>query len=190
MEQTLSATALLSWLQSRQSVGQLTEPAPNQQQIEQAIATALTAPDHYRLQPWRFLLIDGERREAFGQLVADCMAKGGLQDETQLERLRQQPLRAPMLLVCMMNYHPHDKVPQFEQLLSCGAAVQNVLLALQAQGFSTMWRTGEIVESPHLKQALGCQPQDVIAGIVYIGTAAKMPPARQQTEIEPFMQCW
>ena len=70
----------------------------------------------------------------------------------------------------MTRFQEHPKVPEFEQTLSSGAAIQNLLLSLQAQGFSTMWRSGAVVESKLLKRKLGLQEHDLISGIIYVTT--------------------
>jgi len=81
-------------------------------------------------------------------------------------------------------------VPHFEQILSSGAAIQNFLLSLQAQGFSTMWRSGAVVESKLFKQSLGLNESDLIAGIIYIGTAFKAIPPRSAINVSEFVSDW
>ncbi len=181
---------VLDLINRRQSIGYLVEPAPNSDQLKQVIQAALTAPDHHRLHPWRFVVVDGEKRIALSELLAKSLAEDGEMDSVQLERVKQHPLRAPMILLCIMQYQPHIKVPHHEQLLSCGAAIQNILLALQAQGFSSMWRTGLVAESANFKRALGCAANDEIAGLIYIGTAAKEVAARQKLNVDDFLSKW
>lgn len=181
-------------IHQRQSIGQLIEPAPNAEQLDIAIQAALTAPDHHRLKPTRFILIGSEQRQAFGQLLSEVMADltqaAGEADQAQIERVKQHPFRAPMLLIAVTHLQQHAKVPEFEQILSTGAAVQNLLLSLHAQGFATMWRTGAVVESALLKQGLGLSEQDLISGIVYIGTAAKAIAPRAAIDSAAFFSQW
>lgn len=177
-------------LSSRQSHGQLVEPAPSAQQLEQAVAAALTAPDHHRLRPWRFITVQGAAREQFGQVLADALQASGETDPVQLDRVRAQPLRAPLILVCATVYLQHDKVPMSEQLLSTGAAIQNLLLMLQAQGFAAMWRTGALTESLVVKHAFGLTERDHLAGFVYIGSPLRELPARQPLSVADFLQPW
>lgn len=185
-----SADQLYDFINRRQSIGLLVEPAPSEAQLELAIAAALTAPDHHRLHPWRFITIQGEQRVAFGELLAQSLAEDGDIDPVQLDRVKQHPMRAPMILVCVMQDHPHLKVPHYEQVLSCGAAIQNLLLVLQSQGFSSMWRSGAAAESAHLKRALGCAGSDEIAGLVYIGTASKEIAPRTPLNVADFLSDW
>ncbi len=181
-------------IHQRQSIGQLIEPAPNAEQLDIAIQAALTAPDHHRLKPTRFILIGTEQRQAFGQLLSEVMADltqvAGEADQAQIERVKQHPFRAPMLLIAVTQLQQHPKVPEFEQILSTGAAVQNLLLSLHAQGFATMWRTGAVVESAVLKHGLGLSEHDLISGIVYIGTAAKAIAARAGIDSAAYLRHW
>ena len=180
----------LALIHARQSIAVLSEPAPSQTEIEQAVAAALTAPDHRRLKPWRFVQIDASRRQAFAECMVASLRADGETDEQQLARIAQQPFRAPLILLCIMQYQAHVNVPHFEQVLSCGAVLQNLLLTLHAQGYASIWRTGAIVESPSFKQAFGCGQQDLIAGIIYIGTEAKAAPPREPSVVADFLSQW
>ena len=174
----------------RQSIGQLIEPAPNTQQLEKAVRAALTAPDHHRLKPTRFLVVTSEQRAAFGEHLAKALADLGEADPAQLDRVKQHPFRAPLLVLALTSIQDHPKVPHFEQILSTGAAIQNFLLSLQAQGFASMWRSGAVVESNWLKQQLGLKKQDLISGIIYVGTAAKTIAPRAEIESQDFLKVW
>lgn len=188
--QEINVEQAFALITGRQSIGLLVEPAPTQAELEQAIAAALTAPDHHRLHPWHFMVVQGEQRAEFGELVSQALAEDGEKDTIQLERVKNHPLRAPMLLLCIMKYQPHTKVPHYEQVLSCGAAIQNLLLVLQAQGYSSMWRSGAAAESASLKRALGCAANDEIAGIIYIGTSPKEIAARHPLTVSDYLTQW
>lgn len=186
----LSATQLLSFIESRQSIGQLAEPAPDQVELEQAIQAALSAPDHHRLRPWRFMQVRGDGRHAFGQALLQALKATGETDQAQLDRVLAQPLRAPLILICAVDAQVHPKVPLLEQVLSMGAAIQNLLLMLTAQGYSGMWRSGALMESVELKQQLGLKEADEIAGFIYIGTPVKKLPPREQLPVKSFLKNW
>lgn len=177
-------------MHQRQSIGHLIEPAPNKAQLTQAFQAALTAPDHHRLKPTHFIQIEAEQREAFGLLLADAVADLGETDPIQVERVKGHPFRAPLLVLAVTRFQDHPKVPLFEQTLSTGAAVQNFLLSLQAQGFSSIWRSGAVVESALLKRQLGLNERDLISGIIYIGTAVKVIPPRIDIDSNEFVTTW
>lgn len=185
-----NAQILLTWIESRQSVGQLIEPAPSQAELEQALQAALSAPDHHRLRPWQFLQISGSAREQLGRVYADCLRHVGVVDPVQLDRALAQPLRAPLILVAVVKIQQHPKVPVVEQILSMGAAIENLLLMLNAQGYASIWRTGALTESVLLKQKLGLKQDDEIAGFIYIGTAARQLAARESLKVTDFLTPW
>lgn len=166
-------------IEQRRSVGLLSEPAPSNEQLITALQMASYAPDHRCLQPTQFVIVKREQRENFAQVLIDSVrADKGEINEIQMERIQQQVMRAPMLVLAFTKIQQNEKVPAFEQLLSTGAAVQNVLLSLQAQGFATMWRTGEWVHSDYLKQYFGFSAEDYLSAIIYIGSATRTIPPR------------
>ncbi|WP_407303780.1 nitroreductase [Acinetobacter sp.] len=177
-------------IHQRQSIGHLVEPAPNAAQLEKAFQAALTAPDHHRLKPTHFVVIPSDQREAFGELLSKALADLGETDPVQLDRVKNHPFRAPLLVLALTKFQSHPKVPNFEQTLSTGAAIQNFLLSLQIQGFSSIWRSGAVIESNLFKQALGLAEDDLISGIIYIGTAAKAIPARTEINIQNYVSYW
>jgi nitroreductase len=168
----------------------LVEPAPNAQQLQHAFAAALTAPDHHRLKPTRFVVIEPEQRAAFGELLSQALTDLGESEAAQIERVKNHPFRAPLLVLALTQFVEHPKVPDFEQTLSSGAAIQNFLLSLQAQGFASMWRSGAVIESKHFKYALGLKETDLISGIIYIGTAAKSIAPRQVIQVADYVSTW
>lgn len=176
-------------MHQRQSIGQLVEPAPRQDQLNLALEAALTAPDHHRLKPTRFVIIPQEQRTEFGKLLSESMRDLEM-DSVQIDRAKSQPLRAPLLVVALTELQDHPKVPHYEQILSSGSAIQNFLLSLQVQGFSTIWRTGAVVESALLKKAFHLTERDLVSGIIYIGTAAREIPSRSEINVEQYVSYW
>ena len=108
----------LQLLLRRNSSPKLTEPAPSSADLETMFQAALRAPDHARLRPWRFLVIEGEARHRLGDLIVDVM---GLEGE-KAQQAKAKPLRAPMIVVVAAKFSEHPKVPEIEQYLSAGCA--------------------------------------------------------------------
>ena len=107
---------VINWIKSRRSIGNLTIPAPKRDQIEAAIACAMTAPDHKKLQPWRFIVTEGQKRHDFGRaLLAAAQAKaqreGQELDERTVEKTLKMPPRAPMIITVVTRMQYHEKVP-------------------------------------------------------------------------------
>ena len=172
---------ILQFLQQRNSSPKLTEPAPSSEELEEMIQAAVRAPDHAWLRPWRFISISGERREAFGEVLErSLIARDAGADEAAREKARNAPLRAPLLLVAVVNISEHPKVPPVEQRLSTGCAAHGVLLAAEALGYAGIWRTGAPAFDRSVMDELGLAPAEEIMGFLYLGSraaAAKRLPA-------------
>jgi nitroreductase len=165
---------------TRQSVAPafLAEPAPEGLTLERILAAGASAPDHGRLRPWRFIVIRGEARRRLGEVFADALRhRQPDAPEAALEQERVRPLRAPLLIAVAAKLDPqHPKIPEIEQILSTGAAVQNILLAAHAQGFGAKWLTGVNAYDEHVKAALGLSAADRLIGFVHLGTIEGAPP--------------
>jgi nitroreductase len=190
MNDLITPAQTLALIESRQSLGLLNEPAPDDQQLGQAVQAALAAPDHHRLRSWSFLAVRAEARHQMGEVLAYALTEQGESDPAQIDRVRQQPLRAPLIVVCITRMQSHPKVPNVEQTLSTGAAVQNLLLMLHAQGFGAIWRTGALCDTAVVRHAFGLSDGDQIAGFVYVGTPAKHPQARTRLPVADFLANW
>ena len=189
----ISSKEMIGWINSRRSMGNLDLPAPTHAQIETAIECAATAPDHKKLRPWRFIVTQGDARHELGNaLVAAAQAKAVQEGETLSEKdivkTQAMPLRAPVIITVVTKIQAHKKVPPFEQMLSAGAAVQNLILALKAQGFSTVWRTGLLCNEPAVKSYFNVGPDDYVTAFVYTGTSPKNEPARKPIDIESLVR--
>jgi nitroreductase len=130
-------------LLQRFSARSLTEPAPDDAAIGLIVESATRAPDHGRLRPWRFIVIKSEARERFGDVLADHLrrTREGVTEEA-LAKERRKAFRAPLIIVVAAIISPDGKIPQIEQVLSAGAAAQNMLLAAQALGFNAVLYMG------------------------------------------------
>jgi nitroreductase len=175
----------------RYSARALQEPAPDDAALGLILESATRAPDHGRLRPWRFIVVKGEDRSRFGELLADHLrrTKGSVSDEA-LERERRKALRAPMIIVVAAIVTTDGKIPAIEQILSAGAAAQNVLHASVALGFSGMWRTGDAAYDDQVKAALGLEPKDSIVGFLYMGTDVEGPGSLPRPDWREFVRYW
>jgi len=189
----LAAETLIGWINSRRSMGNLDAPAPTCAQIEAAIECAATAPDHKKLNPWRFIVTQGEARHQLGQALLEAAQEKAAQEgevlsEKDIKKTQSMPLRAPLIITVVTKIQAHKKVPPFEQMLSAGAAVQNLILALKAQGFSTVWRTGLLCNEPAVKAYFDVGSDDYVTAFVYTGTSPKNEPTRKPIDIEPLVR--
>ena len=172
-------TAALDLLLSRRSIPAqcLTGPGPDAAQIATALDVALRAPDHGRMQPWRFRLIRGAARAKFSDaLVAAARVREPALAVAQLEKLRTRPLQVPLVIAASARLRDNPKVPHVEQLLSGAAAVMNLLNAFHAQGFGAVWLTGASAYDPAIAAALGLGGNEQLLGFVYVGTIGAVVP--------------
>ena len=175
----------LELLVGRESAVKLTSPGPDQEELEKMFQSALRAPDHGRLRPWRFVVIPEAKREEFGELMADCLRRmdpGATADA--LQRERDKAMRAPVIVVAAATIQRGHKIPDVEQLVSAAAAAENIMLAARAQGYGAMWKTGAPAYDVKVKEAFGLVPDNEIVGFLYLGTqvGGGSPAARPQVQ--------
>lgn len=159
----------LELLVNRRSASRLAEPAPADEQLENILLAGMRAPDHGSLQPWHFWIIKGEGRERFSQLLMRGAQESG-QDEKAIDKARNAPFRAPMIIAVVAKCVDNPKVPTWEQEMSAGCTVMAMQMAAVAQGFNGVWRTGAFTESDAVREGLQCREQDKIVGFLYLGT--------------------
>ena len=178
-------------LLQRYSARSLTEPAPDEAALGLILESATRAADHGRMRPWRFIVIESAARQAFGELMADHLrrTKGSVSEEA-LERERRKAFRAPLIVVVAAILTPEGKIPAIEQLLSAGAAAQNMLQAAFVLGFNAMWKTGGPAYDEQVKAALGLESKDAIVGFLYVGTDEQGPGSLPRPDWRQFVQRW
>lgn len=170
----------LDLLLNRRSASRLAAPAPSGEVLQNIINAGMRAPDHGALQPWRFVIAENDGLVRFSELLRAAAIKDGA-DEKAIEKATQAPLRAPQIITIIAACKESPKVPQWEQLLSAGCAVQAMQMAALAQGFNGIWRTGAWTDHPDVRQAFKCGPNDKIVGFLYLGT----PQLKSSTQIIP-----
>ncbi|UEM39392.1 nitroreductase family protein [Pectobacterium aquaticum] len=156
-------------LLQRRSIASL--PLPYQQvELEIIFQSALTAPDHQGLTPWRFITVAQENKEKLAECyIRAQMIEGVIVDEGSKRNIRAKLNRAPDIIICIFSPKANAKVPESEQLLSMGAAIQNMIIASSLLGGNAFWATGNIVYTDGFKDALALAPHEQIAGVLYLG---------------------
>jgi nitroreductase len=165
---------LFDAITTRSSAGRLAAPGPSPLEIERLLQAAARAPDHGRLRPWRFIVLEGAARESFATAAAAAKRALSPMTDEQVAAERDKLLRSPTLVVAGCAVDPaNTKIPQIEQVIAVAAAVENLFLAAHALGYGVMWKTGAAAYDGGVKAVLGLQPHDHIVAILHLGTRVK-----------------
>lgn len=183
----------LELLLARRSVvaNKLGAPGPNSGQLQQMLTVAARVPDHKKLNPWRFIVFQDDARRKFGEILAEVYAAGD--DDPSLVRRETEArrfLRAPVVIAVVSHIIEGTVVPEWEQILSAGAACQNLLIAANASGFSGQWITEWYAYDSQIRIALGLRDNERVAGFIYIGTAREQPVERDRPKLEDIVTFW
>jgi nitroreductase len=173
----------LSRLLQRRSVPPrwLSEPGPSEQEVETLLKVASRVPDHGKLVPWRFILIQGEGRSRLGEVLASAFqADNPGAGVEQITVERERFTHAPLVIAVVSRVVPHVKIPDWEQMLSAGAVCMNLLNGATALGYGASWLSGWAAFDRRVLDALGLKPYERIAGFVHIGTAKETPADRDR----------
>ena len=176
----------LELLKTRRSVKpmELGGPPPTAAEIDILLTIATRVPDHGKLAPWRFIVFEGEARQAAGAIIAEVF-RAQRPDATpdQVEFERQRLARAPLVIAVVSRAGPHVKIPEWEQQLSAGASAMNLVLAAHALGYAASWITEWYAYDRAVLDRLGLKPDERLAGFVHIGRPAKPPEDRDRPQL-------
>ena len=163
----------LELLRTRRSprIPDLAEPGPNAAQLETLLTIAARVPDHGKLVPWRFLVMQGDRKKRIADALIPVF-RASHPDATD-DQVKKEPQRfsgSPLVVAVISRAAPHPKIPEWEQVLSAGAACMNLVVAAHALGFGANWVTGWAAYERPALDVIGVRPYERIAGFVHIGT--------------------
>ena len=181
----------LEAIQTRNSVPLLTDPAPTSEEMSEVYKGALRAPAHARLRPWKFIEVRGDSRDKLAKIFIDtATALNSDLSENEISKLQKAPHRAPMIIILAANIKEHPKVPEIEQIISLGAAAQNILLGIHEIGYSAVWRTGNMAFNPEITKFLGLEENFKIIGYLYVGTSTGKEKPIPELDIKDFLEVW
>ena len=174
----------LDFLLKRRSVkpAVMHAPGPTAAELEQILTVAARVPDHKKMTPWRFIVFEGDARARFGDVLAEVCATEERETPSpqRLAIERGRFMDAPLVIGVVSKVTPHPGAPEWEQVLSAGAACFNLCLAANALGYASNWLTGWYAYSPGVAARLGLTANERIAGFIYIGTAKDRPEDRER----------
>lgn len=185
-------TTPLSLLATRRSgkPRDLAAPGPSAAQLTDMCAIACRTPDHGKLAPWRFVIVEPDQRAAFATLLLDAYrADRPEAKRLELESIEQFANQAPALVVALSSPRTDSQIPLWEQELSTGAACMNLLHAAHAMGFAGGWLTTWAAFNDQVRDAFGAAPER-IAGFMFIGTPSRPLEERPRPDLAVTVQTW
>ena len=184
--------AIITSLNTRRSVPskQLCEPGPDGPTLLRMLAAAVRVPDHGKREPWRFLRIAGDAREALGAaLVERALQRDSQASDATLDKDRRR-FASPLVVAVIARLGPDDKIPEAERFASACCVCFALLQAAQGLGFGAQWLTGWPAYDPVILQLLGLSDEERIAGFIHLGTAQAEPRERERPDPAALLQDW
>jgi len=178
---TQAFSPTIALLRTRRSLkpNELTGPGPSPADLDTLLTIASRVPDHGKLAPWRFIVFDGDARFRAGEAIAAAfVVKYPTSKPDQIEYERQRLARAPLVIAVVSRAAAHVKIPEWEQMLSSGAAAMNLVIAANALGFGAAWLTEWYAYDRSVLDAFGLAPHERIAGFIHIGRPTHVPDDR------------
>ena len=185
-------TLELLMLRRSLTVKDMVHPGPNEEQLKQILEIGSRVPDHKKQVPWRFLTFEKNIRGKFGKILRTIFAKNNPKtNEKILDFEENRFLRAPLVIAVISTADKDNpKVPEWEQILTAGAVCQNILIASNAMGYASQWLTEWYAYDKVVLKELNLNPNERIAGFIYIGTASKQPKERGRPDLANLVKKW
>jgi nitroreductase len=164
------AMDVIEAIHSRKSVGKFAQRPVEREQVEQLLDAGVQAPNHYKVRPWRFVVLTGQARDRLGEVMAEVFhRKFPVVDPAALQKERGKPLRSPVIIAVAVDAPSEPKVTEIENICAAAAACENILLAAHALGLGGHWRTGGAARDPDIKRFLGFSTEQQLIAFLYIG---------------------
>ena len=186
----LKNQAALDFLLTRRSrpAKTLVAPAPTRDELMPLLTAAARSPDHGKLEPWRFVVIEQAAMQRLADLTETCgQALGKSTDD--IAKARTQFDMGQLAVAVIEVHKPSDKIPAIEQTYSAGAVCLALLNAALAAGWGANWLSGwQSHNRSFCEQGFGLAKNERIAGFVHIATEGKAPPERPRPDVAALTQ--
>ena len=179
---------LLRFLSTRRSASAVTlaEPAPTASELDTLLRLAARVPDHGKLAPWRFIILEPAAKAVFAdRLEALANSRGDARAAAKLGKLKIPPLG-----VAVVSRPRPGEIPEWEQLLSAGAVCTTLLYAAQALGYGANWITDWYAYDDEAKAILGLESEERVAGFIFLGTPKEPPQERERPDPAGLITAW
>lgn len=170
---------------TRHSVSNIKPDPVPREMIEKLLRAAVQAPNHFKVRPWRFVVMTGKSREALGEVMARSLRQQNPSlPGSALEIERAKPLRATVLIAVGVDKPADPRALEIENVCAVAAAVENLLLAAHAEGLGAKWRTGAAARDPEVKKFLGLESDQHLIGLIYLGYPELSPPSAERPDYD------
>ncbi len=159
-------------------------PAPDQDRLKTLLTAAARTPDHGKLEPWRFVVLQGDALQRLANAVPECGARIGKSPE-DIAKAQAAFANSPLCVAVIEIQKDSPKVPAIEQTYSAGAVCLALLNAALADGWGANWLSGWVShDRDYLETELGLAANERIAGFLHIGTEKFAPPERPRPDLD------
>ena len=184
----MPSPAVLDFLATRRSTSAiaLAEPGPSPDQVADLLRLACRVPDHGKLAPWRFIILETQAKAMFARRLESLA--GSREDKSAIAKLAK--LKAPPLAIAVISSPMVGDIRQWEQQLSAGAVCTTLLYAAQALGYGANWITDWYAYDTEAKTILGLNPDEMVAGFILMGTSAEPPQEHVRPKLDALVSRW
>jgi len=184
---------MLAKLETRRSVPMRAfDPMPiPQEHLDRILKIAARSPDHGRLSPWRFIVIQDEARQVSGERFdALYAARNPELDMSKSDMWTLYMMRAPVTIVLVSRPDPNSRIPEWDQILGSGAVGMNLISAASAHGYATQWLLKWPGRDPEAAAILGVQAGERVAGFIHLGRQTERPADRARPDLASIVTHW
>lgn len=165
----------------------LVAPAPTRDELNELLRLAARVPDHGKLNPWRFVILEGAAKDAF---TAKLEAIAAARPDEPKAAAALGKLRIPPLAVAVISSPVTGNIPLWEQQLSAGAVCTTLLIAATAMGYGANWITDWYSFDAEALAVLGVRDGEQVAGFLYLGSFGDAPQERVRPDMAALVSDW
>ncbi|MEQ5869456.1 nitroreductase [Sagittula sp. NFXS13] len=179
-------TAAMDFLLTRRSrpAKTLVAPAPDRATLETLLTAAARTPDHGKLEPWRFIVLEGAALTRMAEATEQAGVRLG-KDADAIAKAKSTWRDSPLCVAVIEVQKPSDKVPPVEQTYSAGAVCLALLNAALASGWGANWLSGWAShDRDFVTEALSLAENESVAGFMHLGTERSAPPDRPRPDLD------
>lgn len=161
---------ILKAIHERKTISKVKQDPISREVVEKLLSAGAQAPNHRKVRPWRFVVVTGDALKKMGDVMAASFDEQNPDLPPEgLEKTRNLPLRAPVIIAVGVDKPSDPKVVEVENIAAASAACQNILLAANGLGLGAIWRTGDWAQNIKVKEFLGFAPDQHVIAFIYVG---------------------